>query len=655
MKLSTALVLGMGLALQTHALLIEGFKNNQVDYVPSIGFGQASNTVNGYLYGYRGPSTTTISAVSSTGASVAYSTTMFQAATVFQADSGLVMNSTLALTGYPFAGVGMDWVNVALNSPKEFIDLTGHTSVIVKYKSNQPLKLEWSQNTDPAVSDGSEFFCVLPVKTVMGSATCLLQSGVGGFNQPSWVIAQARDFDLTQAIGLKVAFKVDSSATISIYTGESAHFVLNSIHLDNINQEWPVVSSSSAASSVTPSSSVIGTSSVVASSSAIVASSSSVVVVSSSSSAVVVSSSSAALATNLVWIPSLVNQVEFNGVAGGFLYSFADSLGSATPTSADLALLSGSESIVSVLTPGAVTNPFAAIGFDWKDNGIITPKGVVNMTAKTSICVSYTSSKAVSMVLKQQDIGDACPQYVLTLPVAVSGGTAEMLLSGFKKEGSWGGAPCAATINRALQTGVHFQTKATPAASLTISKIGFDGYCGTPTVIVGVSSSVVSSSSSLVRSSSSSTIIPVSSSSVIIPVSSSSATIANPLCLTVLPGQTSLWMLGDDNGDGTLNYMESTHPCYQGSTVVLGVKPDAGFGFVKMNGREIAFRTYESGTAKLDVFGTDGRLVSSVFNGSVSQGVHTIAWNGATLPGGVYMFRLVQGKQSRLIRAVLTH
>lgn len=629
MKHLSVLLMGIGIAAQSHALLIEEFKNNQVDYVPGPSGGQAPNATNGYVYSYAN----TGSHAYLSGTAQELTSTLLAAATTYQSPNGLAFDLTLGGTSTDkFAGVGLQFLKpggTTLTPIYYPIDLSAHTSIIVTYQATRPIILEWQQSDTE--DDGAAFFCQLPTKTVEGTHTCLLSAQTDsslGFKQPYWATDPAviKVFDAATAVGLKFVIKSGSAGTV----------ILKSIHLDSTDQEWPALSSSVAPSAT-------------------------------SSSNTVPSSSSATLVSDLIWEPSMVNQVEFEGVGGGYWYGYASTSPAGTYTPTDFSTISGP--LASTLNPGAA-NGFAAIGFDWFDNGTSTTKGIVDLSEKTSICFSYTSSKAVNVLLKQQNLGDGCAQYVLSLPQMTTAGTAELLLSGFKKEGSWGGTSCTAAKNLTLQTGVHIQNKTLPTASLTISEIGFDGNCGTPTVIVGASSSstVVSSSSSVAPLSSALT--PISSmlalsSSTALPSSSgvqpsssavlaSSSATTNPLCLTVLPGHSAIWMLEDDNSDGVANYMESLHPCYQGSTMVLGVRPDAKFGFVKISGNEITFRTMLSGPVKLEVFAIDGRFIYKVFQGHAGQGLRTVSWNGGTLPGGIYHFRLVQGKQSRVIRAVVT-
>lgn len=614
----SAILFGIGLAvLPAQALLIEEFKNSQIDYVPGPTGGRAPNTVNGYLFTYSNAG----SYVYKGGLTTVLTATLLNTAATYQSPNGLAFD--LALGGTvtdKYAGLGFQFLKPSGSTAVPIyhaVDLSAYTSVIITYSATRPLILEWQQSDTE--NDGAAFFCQLPTKAVEGSHTCLLAEQTDstlGFKQPYWVSepAMIKSFDKATAIGLKFAIK----------SGAAGAFVLKGIHLDNTEQEWPVLPSSSSAT-------------VLSSSSATLPPSSAVVLLSSSAVVLPSSSSIAPPVPNLVWIPSLVNQVEFNGMPGGYWYGYASTSPAATYTPADFSTITGP--IVSTLNPVAASG-FAAIGFDWVDNGVSTIKGTVNLAGKTSLCISYSATKAFNILLKQSDLGDACGQYVLSLPAMATAGTAELLLSGFKKEGTWGGTACAIDKNLALQTGVHIQNKALPSGTITISKIGFNGYCGTPTVTLGgVSSSVflISSSAKPLLSSSSGVAFP-----------SSSAAVTNPVCLTILPGHSIMWMLEDDNQDGLVNYKDTKHACYQGAASINNVPSAQGFGILKLSSNDVTIRTKQGGVVKLDVISTDGRVVRSIFTGTVAKGIITLPWNGKSLASGLYHIRLTVGGQTTL-------
>lgn len=618
----SAILFGIGLAvLPSQALLIEEFKNSQIDYVPSPTAGRAPNTVNGYLFPYSN----TGSYVYKGGLTTVLTAAVLNAAATYQSPNGLAFDLALGGTATDkYAGIGFQFLKptgstaVPIYHP---VDLSDYTSVIITYSATRPLILEWQQSDTE--NDGAAFFCQLPTKAIEGTHTCLLAEQTDstlGFKQPYWATdpAKIKSFDKSTAIGLKFVIK----------SGVAGAFVLKGIHLDNTDQEWPVLLSSSAMLS----------SFSALSSSSVSSPSSSAVGLSSSSAVVLPSSSSIAPPLpNLVWIPSLVNQVEFNGMPGGYWYGYASTTPAGTYTPADFSTITGP--IVSTLNPVAASG-YAAIGFDWVDNGESTIKGTINLAGKTSLCISYSATKAFNVLLKQSDLGDACGQYILSIPAMATAGTAELLLSGFKKEGTWGGAACAIDKNLALQTGVHIQNKALPSGTITISKIGFNGYCGTPTVTLGgLSSSIflISSSSKPLLSSSSGTA-----------PHTSSASVTNPVCMTILPGHAIMWMLEDDNQDGLVNYKDTKHACYQGAASILNVPSAQGFGILKLSSNDVTIRTKKAGLVKLDVISTDGRVVRSIFTGTVAKGIITLPWNGKSLASGLYHIRLTVGGQTTL-------
>ncbi len=53
----------------------------------------------------------------------------------------------------------------------------------------------------------------------------------------------------------------------------------------------------------------------------------------------------------------------------------------------------------------------------------------------------------------------------------------------------------------------------------------------------------------------------------------------------------------------------------------------------------------DAGSVQIDVFDMAGRIVDTIFAGDVSEGTHSIAWDGADAGGrpladGIYMIRL---------------
>jgi hypothetical protein len=54
----------------------------------------------------------------------------------------------------------------------------------------------------------------------------------------------------------------------------------------------------------------------------------------------------------------------------------------------------------------------------------------------------------------------------------------------------------------------------------------------------------------------------------------------------------------------------------------------------------IAFSTQRDATISIDVFDVAGRRVATLFDGRVADGEHTVSWNSARMPSGVYHVRL---------------
>jgi len=57
----------------------------------------------------------------------------------------------------------------------------------------------------------------------------------------------------------------------------------------------------------------------------------------------------------------------------------------------------------------------------------------------------------------------------------------------------------------------------------------------------------------------------------------------------------------------------------------------------------IRFLAPAGGRATLRIIGTDGRLLETVLDGSVSAGDHTVLWRPRNLPAGVYFCELASG------------
>ena len=114
-------------------------------------------------------------------------------------------------------------------------------------------------------------------------------------------------------------------------------------------------------------------------------------------------------------------------------------------------------------------------------------------------------------------------------------------------------------------------------------------------------------------------------------------------------------MLGDDDGNGVLNYMEPTHPCYQGLSPVLAPLATVGFGFASINNSEIRFNTNSTGLATIEMFTISGHSLGVVFQGNVAEGAHTALWKGNSMRQGMYLFRLTQGTHSQVINIPLIH
>lgn len=72
----------------------------------------------------------------------------------------------------------------------------------------------------------------------------------------------------------------------------------------------------------------------------------------------------------------------------------------------------------------------------------------------------------------------------------------------------------------------------------------------------------------------------------------------------------------------------------------------------------MSFRVDRDGPVLLDVYDLAGRRVTTLWDGSVSAGPHTLTWNGRTGSGseaaaGVYLCRLQAGGLNQTIRLTL--
>jgi len=67
----------------------------------------------------------------------------------------------------------------------------------------------------------------------------------------------------------------------------------------------------------------------------------------------------------------------------------------------------------------------------------------------------------------------------------------------------------------------------------------------------------------------------------------------------------------------------------------------------------ISFELPESGPVSLQIFDTQGRLVTELVNGDKGAGVHTTIWNAKNAPSGVYFAKLIAGSKQRSVRMIL--
>ena len=67
----------------------------------------------------------------------------------------------------------------------------------------------------------------------------------------------------------------------------------------------------------------------------------------------------------------------------------------------------------------------------------------------------------------------------------------------------------------------------------------------------------------------------------------------------------------------------------------------------------IRFNIPETGNTKLTVFNMMGETVANLVNGVVSAGGHTVSWNAANMPTGVYFYRMESGNFSQTRKLLL--
>jgi hypothetical protein len=67
----------------------------------------------------------------------------------------------------------------------------------------------------------------------------------------------------------------------------------------------------------------------------------------------------------------------------------------------------------------------------------------------------------------------------------------------------------------------------------------------------------------------------------------------------------------------------------------------------------IRFNIPETAGAKLTVFNIMGEAVANLVDGVVSAGGHTVSWNAANMPTGVYFYRLESGNFTQTRKLLL--
>jgi hypothetical protein len=68
---------------------------------------------------------------------------------------------------------------------------------------------------------------------------------------------------------------------------------------------------------------------------------------------------------------------------------------------------------------------------------------------------------------------------------------------------------------------------------------------------------------------------------------------------------------------------------------------------------QISFNIEEAGFASLKIYNLLGQEVATLANGPQAAGVHTVGFNGASLPSGVYIYRLEAGGHVRQAKMLL--
>ena len=67
----------------------------------------------------------------------------------------------------------------------------------------------------------------------------------------------------------------------------------------------------------------------------------------------------------------------------------------------------------------------------------------------------------------------------------------------------------------------------------------------------------------------------------------------------------------------------------------------------------IRFNIPETVNAKLTVFNVMGEEVATLVNGVIQAGGHTVSWNAASMPTGVYFYQLESGNFSQTKKLLL--
>jgi aryl-phospho-beta-D-glucosidase BglC (GH1 family) len=385
---------------------------------------------------------------------------------------------------YPFAGVGFDFANNgALSDPfKTTVDLTSWSGIAVTYSAINPVIVEMGE---ARTADGAEYNCILPSTFgVVQTQQCLWTV----FAQPAWAATAVPP--LTRAkptaalTGFKFAYKTGSSSqTLRLYQLD----LLGSGLGISIADAPPVVVPPSSSSAVVSSSSVALSSSVVVSSSSVPLSSSVVVsssstplsssvVVSSSStplsSSVVVSSSSSPLSSSSQALSSSVpqssssapviiggtiegfntNRVDFvaPGVLAenrGYWYTYVDAFGSLISPNGETELIGAFDGtldmgmLLAAQVPALNQYPFAGVGFDFVDNGLVADplKATVDLSSWQGISVTYASTTPLFLEMGEARTPDGA-EYFCLLPATGGTVTHNCLWTAFAQPGWASGA-----------------------------------------------------------------------------------------------------------------------------------------------------------------------------------------------------------------------